>query len=176
MRENLGEIDLAAQHKLPQLITTEDIQGDVHMHTVETDGRNTIEEMAEAARAHGYKYMAITDHSKNLAFANGLDDQRALAHIKRIREAGNRTKELGSLPELKSTFWATDRSISPTDVLGANGHRYRQRALALQSGIATQMTERLLKAIANPNTSILGHPTGRQLLRRDGYPSTWTQS
>src|ERR1039457_1846847 len=87
MRENLGEIDLAQNHSLPQLITQADIQGDVHMHTVETDGRNTIEEMAEAAKARGYKYMAITDHSKNLAFANGLADTRAVAHIERIRAA-----------------------------------------------------------------------------------------
>src|SRR5580698_2613436 len=90
MRENLGEIDAAQNHTLPNLITQQDLQGDVHMHTVETDGRNTIEEMAEAARARGYKYMAITDHSKNLAFANGLDDQRALTHIQRIRETNQR--------------------------------------------------------------------------------------
>src|SRR5947208_4566828 len=88
MGENLGEIDLAQNHALPRLITQADLQGDVHMHTVETDGRNTIEEMAEAAKARGYKYMAITDHSKNLAFANGLDDKRAVEHIHRIREAG----------------------------------------------------------------------------------------
>src|ERR1700758_2445175 len=90
MRENLGEIDLAAAHKLPSLITQDDLQGDVHMHTVETDGKNTILEMAEAAKARGYEYMAITDHSKNLAFANGLDDQRALVHIQRIREVSDR--------------------------------------------------------------------------------------
>src|ERR1019366_9073198 len=72
MRENLGEIDLAKDHALPTLITQDDLQGDVNMHTVETDGKNTIEEKAEAAKARGYKYMAITDHSKNLAFANGL--------------------------------------------------------------------------------------------------------
>src|SRR5258708_23557250 len=95
MGENLGEIDLAQNHALPQLITQEDICGDVRMHTVETDGKNTIEEMAEAAKAHGYQYMAITDHSKNLAFANGLDDQRAVAHIARIREAG---KKLDGIP------------------------------------------------------------------------------
>src|SRR5271165_1776329 len=70
LRENLGEIDAAEKHTLPQLITEADLKGDVHMHTVETDGKNTIEEMAEAAKARGYQYMAITDHSKNLAFAN----------------------------------------------------------------------------------------------------------
>src|SRR6266436_7159719 len=78
MRENCGEIDLAEKHTLPELITQQDLQGDVHMHTVETDGRNSIQEMAEAARERGYKYMAITDHSKNLAFANGLYDKRAV--------------------------------------------------------------------------------------------------
>ncbi len=85
MRENCGEIDLAEKHCLPELIIQADLQGDVHMHTVETDGRNSIQEMAEAARERGYKYMAITDHSKNLAFANGLDDPRAVEHIARIR-------------------------------------------------------------------------------------------
>ena len=85
IRENLGELDAAETHTLPALISQTDLQGDVHMHTVETDGRNTIEEMAEAAKERGYKYMAITDHSKNLAFANGLDDKRAVEHIKRIR-------------------------------------------------------------------------------------------
>src|SRR2546423_429689 len=90
MRENLGEIDLADKHALPTLITLEDLQGDIHMHTVATDGRNTIEEKAETARAHRHKYMAITDHSKNLAFANGLDDKRAVEHITRIRKAAEK--------------------------------------------------------------------------------------
>src|SRR5437016_5218640 len=90
LRENQGEIEAAEKHTLPQLIKEKDLQGDVHMHTVETDGRCTIEEMAEAARARGYKYMAITDHSKNLAFANGLDDKRALEHIQRIRKSNEK--------------------------------------------------------------------------------------
>src|SRR5205085_8810411 len=87
LRENCGEIEAAENHALPNLITEADLQGDVHMHTVETDGRCTIEEMADAARQRGYAYMAITDHSKNLAFANGLDDERALKHIEKIRQA-----------------------------------------------------------------------------------------
>src|SRR5258708_6340385 len=87
MRENLGEIDLAKDNSLPALITQAHLRGDVHMHTIETDGRNTIEEMAGAAKARGYQYLAITDHSKNLAFANGLDDTRAVAHIAKIRAA-----------------------------------------------------------------------------------------
>src|SRR5580698_4994148 len=86
LRENGGEIEAAAAHTLPQLITLADIRGDLHMHTEATDGRDTIRQMAEAALARGLAYIAITDHSKNLAMTNGLDDARALAHIRRIRE------------------------------------------------------------------------------------------
>src|SRR5580692_219790 len=86
LRENLGEIERAAQHRLPQLIDATHIRGDLHMHTNATDGHNTIREMAEAALAVGYSYIAITDHSKNLAMTNGLDDARALEHVQRIRE------------------------------------------------------------------------------------------
>jgi DNA polymerase (family 10) len=168
MRENLGEIDLAAAHKLPQLITAADLQGDVHMHTVETDGRNTIEEMAEAARAHGYKYMAITDHSKNLAFANGLDDQRALAHIARIRAANERIEGIQIFAGIEVDILGegnldlSDDVLSQMDIVIASIHsQFNLDPL--------KMTERLLKAIENPNTSIIGHPTGRQLLRRDAY-------
>jgi DNA polymerase (family X) len=168
MRENLGEIDLAAQHNLPALITAADLQGDVHMHTVETDGKNTIEEMAEAAREHGYKYIAITDHSKNLAFANGLDDKRALVHIQRIREVSDRMNGIKIFAGIEVDILGdgdldlSDDVLSQMDVVIASVHSQFSQERA-------QMTERLLKAIANPNTSILGHPTGRQLLRRDAY-------
>jgi DNA polymerase (family X) len=168
MRENLGEIDLAAEHKLPELITATDLQGDVHMHTVETDGKNTIEEMAEAAQAHGYKYIAITDHSKNLAFANGLDDKRALAHIQRIREASDRMSGIKIFAGIEVDILGdgdldlSDEVLAQMDVVIASVHSQFSQDRA-------KMTERLLKAIENPNTSILGHPTGRQLLRRDAY-------
>src|SRR5208337_5637845 len=85
LRENTGEIEAAEKHELPDLITVQDIRGEVHMHTIETDGKNTIAEMAEAAKQRGYRYIAITDHSKNLAMANGLDDKRAIQHIARIK-------------------------------------------------------------------------------------------
>jgi DNA polymerase (family X) len=168
MRENLGEIDLAAEHKLPELITAADLQGDVHMHTVETDGKNTIEEMAEAARAHGYKYIAITDHSKNLAFANGLDDKRALAHIQRIRDASDRMNGIKIFAGIEVDILGdgdldlSDEVLAQMDVVIASVHSQFSQDRA-------KMTERLLKAIENSNTSILGHPTGRQLLRRDAY-------
>jgi DNA polymerase (family X) len=168
LRENQGEIEAAANHTLPALISLGDIQGDVHMHTVETDGRCTIEEMAEAARARGYKYMAITDHSKNLAFANGLDDKRALEHIQRIRSANEKLNGIRIFAGVEVDILAdgsldlSDSVLAEMDVVIASVHSHFNQTRA-------QMTERLLKAIANPNVSLIGHPTGRILLRRDAY-------
>jgi len=88
LRENHGEIEAAAEGRLPELVELEDIRGDLHMHTTETDGRATLEEMAEAARERGYAYIAITDHSKALAMANGLDERRAVEFARRVREIG----------------------------------------------------------------------------------------
>jgi len=168
MRENLGEIDLAQNHSLPRLIAQEDLQGDVHMHTVETDGRNTIDEMAEAAKARGYKYMAITDHSKNLAFANGLDDKRAVEHIHRIREAGKRIGGIAIFAGIEVDILAdgdldlSNDVLAQMDIVIASVHSVFNQEPA-------KMTERLIKAIENSNTSLIGHPTGRILLRRDSY-------
>ena len=168
LRENQGEIEAAANHALPKLLELSDIRGDVHMHTVETDGRNTIEEMAGAAQEHGYEYMAITDHSKNLAFANGLTDERALEHIKRIRAANKKAKdirifagiEVDILPD--GALDLSDVVLAQMDVVIASVHsQFNQDRDA--------MTARLLKAIENPHVSVIGHPTGRLLLRRDAY-------
>ena len=168
LRENLGEIEAAATHTLPVLVELSDIRGDVHMHTVETDGRNTIEEMAEAARARGYEYMAITDHSKNLAFANGLTDERAIAHIGKIRAIGKTMKGIRILAGIEvdilgdGSLDLSDSVLEQMDIVIASVHsQFNQDRAA--------MTERLLRAIENPNTSLIGHPTGRLLLRRDAY-------
>jgi DNA polymerase (family 10) len=166
LRENLGEIDAAEKHALPTLISQADLQGDVHMHTVETDGRNTIEEMAEAAHAHGYQYMAITDHSKNLAFANGLDDKRAVEHIQRIRAANVEGIRIFAGVEVDiladGTLDLSDSVLEQMDLVIASVHSHFTQS-------SNEMTDRLLKAVENPNTSFLGHPTGRMLLRRDAY-------
>jgi DNA polymerase (family 10) len=168
LRENLGEIEAAAGHTLPMLVELSDIRGDVHMHTVETDGRNTIEEMAEAARERGYEYMAITDHSKNLAFANGLTDERALEHIARIRAVEKKMKGIRIFAGVEvdilgdGSLDLSDSVLEQMDIVIASVHSQFNQDRAT-------MTDRLLKAIANPNTSLIGHPTGRQLLRRDAY-------
>jgi DNA polymerase (family X) len=168
LRENTGEIEAAEEGKLPHLITESDIRGDVHMHTVETDGKCTIEEMVLAARARGYQYMAITDHSKNLAFANGLDDKRALEHIQRIRGVAQKIEGITVLAGIEVDILAegeldlSDSVLEQMDIVIASVHSHFNQDSA-------QMTDRLLKAIANPNTSLIGHPTGRMLLRREGY-------
>jgi DNA polymerase (family X) len=168
LRENCGELEAAAEHSLPTLLEQRDIQGDVHMHTVETDGRNTIEEMAEAARDLGYRYMAITDHSKNLAFANGLDDKRAEEHIRRIRQANEQIEGIRIFAGIEvdilgdGTLDLSDSVLEQMDLVIASVHSHFGQSPA-------EMTERLLKAVSNPNTSFIGHPTGRLLLRRDAY-------
>jgi DNA polymerase (family X) len=169
LRENCGEIEAAERHALPQLVSEADLEGDVHMHTVETDGRNTIEEMAEAARKRGYRYMAITDHSKNLAFANGLDDKRAIEHIQRIRAAEDQIGAIRIFAGVEvdilgdGSLDLSDSVLAQMDLVIASVHSHFNQSPA-------EMTDRLLKAIENPNTSLIGHPTGRVLLRRDAYP------
>ena len=169
LREDLGEIEAAAQHRLPVLIEQSDIRGDLHMHTNATDGKNTIREMAEAALERGYSYIAITDHSKNLAMTNGLDDARALEHIARIRAVDR--EMAGSIrifPGIEVDILVdgaldlSDDVLAQMDVVVASVHSYFNQP-------AKQMTERILRAIENPFVRILGHPTGRLLLRREPY-------
>jgi DNA polymerase (family 10) len=168
LRESCGEIEAAAEHRLPKLIRAEDLRGEVHMHTVETDGKCTIEEMAEAAKERGYKYIAITDHSKNLAFANGLDDKRAVQHSARIHAANEQIKGITIMAGIEVDILSdgeldlSDSVLEQMDVVVASVH-------SAFSQEPQQMTDRLLRALSNKNVSILGHPTGRLLLRRDAY-------
>lgn len=168
LRENCGELEAAEKGELPELIAESDIQGDVHMHTIATDGRCTIEEMATAARERGYKYMAITDHSKNLAFANGLDDQRAEEHIRKIRSVAKKIDGIAIFAGIEVDILAegeldlSDPVLEQMDLVIASVHSHFQQE-------PQQMTDRLLRAISNPHVSLIGHPTGRILLRREGY-------
>ena len=173
MRENCGELDAAAAHTVPQLITHADIRGDLHMHTQATDGRDTIRAMAEAAMARGLKYIAITDHSKNLAMTNGLDDARALEHVRRIREVDRELhSEFGDkirvLPGIEVDILADgsidleDSTLAQMDIVIGSVHSAFNQP-------KEEMTERVLRAIENPHIRILGHPTGRKVLNREPY-------
>src|SRR5271163_1049170 len=169
LRENCGELEAAATHTLPELITLADIRGDLHMHTDATDGRDTIRQMAEAALARGLKYIAITDHSKNLAMTNGLDDARALAHIQRIREVDAEMEgRIRVLPGIEVDILADgsldldDSTLAEMDIVVASVHSHFNQPIE-------EMTTRVLRALENPHVRILGHPTGRKVLGREPY-------
>jgi DNA polymerase (family 10) len=169
LRENLGEIEAAARHALPRLIDATDIRGDLHMHTTATDGHNTIREMAEAALAVGYRYIAITDHSKNLAMTNGLDDQRALKHVERIRAVDREMKgQIRVFAGIEVDILADgaldleDETLAQMEIVIASVHTHFSQS-------REEMTQRILRAIENPYVRILGHPTGRLLLRREPF-------
>jgi DNA polymerase (family 10) len=170
LRENCGEVEAAAEGRLPELVEMRDIRGDLHMHTTETDGRASLEEMAEAARARGYEYAAITDHSKALAMANGLDETRVVAFAKQVRErnqAGGLGIRLFSGIECDilrdGSMDLADDALAELDIVIGSVHSHMNMESA-------EMTDRLLRALECPHLRVLGHPTGRILLHRDPFP------
>jgi DNA polymerase (family X) len=168
IRENCGEIEAAEEHRLPKLVRREDIKGDLHMHTTASDGKCSIEEMAEAARALGHQYIAIADHSKSVTIANGLDEKRMAAHIKKLRAANGKDSGIRILAGAEVDILKdggldySKELLSELEVVVCSVHSYMNLDRAA-------MTDRLLAAIENPYTQIIGHPTGRLLLRRDPY-------
>jgi len=170
LRENTGEIEAAEENRLPELVELAHIRGDLHMHTTETDGRATLEEMAAAARERGYEYLAITDHSKALAMANGLDEKRVVELARRVREI-NRDGALGirvfsgiECDILKDgTLDLANDALAELDLVIGSVHSH----MSLE---AAEMTDRLLRALECPHLRIVGHPTGRMLLQRESYP------
>jgi DNA polymerase (family X) len=169
LRENQGEIEAAEAGTLPNLIELADIRGDLHMHTLESDGRATLEEMAATAKARGYKYIAITDHSKALAMANGLDETRVVRFAAQVRDMDQHALGIHVFSGLECDIKRDgkmdieDDALAELDVVVASVHSY----MNLESA---EMTDRLLAAIENPYVKIIGHPTGRTLLHREGFP------
>ena len=169
LREMRGELESAQTKSLPRLIDGADLRGDLHLHTTESDGKDDLREMASAARESGLEYIAITDHSKSLAMANGLDEHRALAHCARIRalDAGGAGVRLlaGIECDIKrdGSLDLADDCLAALDLVVASVHSAFEQD-------SQQMTDRLLRAIENPHVDILGHPTGRRLLKREPYP------
>ena len=169
LREDTGEIELAARGAVPALIEAADYRGDLHCHTVASDGTATIDEMAEAARALGRAYLAITDHSVSQRQANGLDTGRLLAHAEAVREANARTDGIELLAGTECDILADgrldydDATLAELDWVIASPH------VALRQG-ARAATIRLLCAIENPYVNAIGHPTGRLIGTRAGLP------
>jgi DNA polymerase (family 10) len=168
LREMTGEIEAAEAHKLPQLVALADIRGDLQMHTTASDGRNSIEEMGEAAKKLGYEYIALTDHSKAVTVANGMDDKRTLAQIKKIRAAQERVPGIRLLAGIEvdilknGSLDLSNDVLAQLDVVVASIHSFMNLD-------REAMTDRILAAIENPYTQILAHPTGRLLLRRESF-------
>jgi DNA polymerase (family X) len=168
LREMRGEIEAAEEGRLPDLVTLADIRGDLQMHTTASDGRNSIEEMGEAARDLGYAYIALTDHSKAVTVANGMDERRTLAQIKKIRAANERVPGIRLLAGIEvdikkdGSLDLADDVLAQLDVVVASVHSFMNMESA-------EMTDRILAAIENKYTQIIAHPTGRLVLRRDPF-------
>jgi DNA polymerase (family 10) len=166
LRENRGEIEAAIDRRLPRLISQSDLVGDLHMHTTETDGRDDLETMAAAAHRLGHRYIAITDHSKALAMANGLDETRALAHAARVRALNGRFEGLTLLAGIECDILPdgrldlADDCLAQLDVVVASVHSHFSQEPA-------QMTDRVLRALESRWVDVLGHATGRRLLQRE---------
>jgi len=168
LREMRGEVEAAAQHTLPRLVDRADLRGDLHMHTTETDGKDDIRAMAEAARVAGLEYIAITDHSQSLAMANGLDEHRALAHAERIRAIDREGLGVRLLAGIECDIRPDGSLDLADDCLAA----LDLVVVSVHSGFNQdrhQMTDRIMRAIEHPHVDIVGHPTGRLILRREPY-------
>jgi len=168
LREDRGEITLGSNGELPKLIELSDIRADLHTHTTASDGRWSIEENALAMAARGYHTVAITDHSKGQAQANGLNEERLVRHIHAVRKVAKKLRGkinvlAGSEVDILAdgTLDYADELLAELDVVVASPH-------AALSQEPKKATARLLKAIENPYVTILGHPTGRLVLRREG--------
>lgn len=169
LRENLGEIELAEAHALPKLVEQSQIRGDLHMHTTATDGRASLEEMAEAAKALGYEYIAITDHSKAIAMAFGLDEARVVEFartVRKLNESGHLGIQIFSGLECDimkdGTMDIAWDALAELDVVIGSVHNNMNLE-------PEAMTERYLRALECPHLTALGHPTGRLLLHRDAF-------
>lgn len=168
LRENRGEIEAAASGTLPRLIARGDLRGDLHCHTTATDGRDTIEAMAAAARAAGLSYLAIADHTQSLAMVGGLDEAAVLEHAARIRAVSARLEGIEVLAGIEcdirpdGTLDLDEACLQQLDLVVASVHS----AFDLDEA---KMTARVLRAIASPHVDVLAHPTGRLLLRRAPY-------
>jgi DNA polymerase (family X) len=168
LRENRGEIEAAERGDLPRLIALADLRGDLHMHTTATDGHADAETMAKAARAVGLSYIAITDHSRALAMANGLDEAGALSHARQVRELNERLDGITVLAGIEcdirpdGAMDLADDCLAQLDIVIASVHSAFNQEEA-------QMTDRILRAIECPWVDVIGHPTGRLILRREGY-------
>lgn len=167
LREDRGEFDLAESGTLPELVEVDDIRGDLHMHTTASDGTASIVEMASAAKALGRKYIAITDHSKRVSMARGLDEKRLRKHWQEIDEANEKLKGITVLKGVECDILEDARMDLADDVLAEADWV----VAVLHYGLTQpgdQIMKRLLAAVRHPHVDAIGHPSGRLIGRRKG--------
>lgn len=165
LRENRGEIKAAAEHCLPHLIELSDLRGDLHTHTLATDGRNSIAEMAKKARELGHEYLAITDHSQHVHVAHGLDVARLKKHIENIERANELVSGIKLLKGIEVDIMADGSLDLPNSILAELDIRICSVHYQLKMS-KMDMTERIIRAMDNPYFNVLGHPTGRLIFKR----------
>ncbi len=173
LREHRREFEWADSGTLPKLVTVADIQGDLHMHTTASDGAATIEEMALAAKARGLKYIAITDHSKRVSMANGLDADRLREHWKAIRAAEKHISGIDILCGIECDILEDATMDLPDDVLAEADWVIAVLHYGLKQP-GPQIMKRLMTAVKNPHVDIIGHCTGRMIGRREGADINFT--
>jgi DNA polymerase (family 10) len=169
LREGLGETDAAERDALPKLVTLNDVKGVLHCHTLYSDGKATIADMAAAARERGYSYIGITDHSQSAFYANGMPRERFLAQLEEIDDVNATLTDFRVLKGVEADILADGRIDYDDDVLD----RLDFVVASIHSRFAMDrdgMTARILRALDDPRVTILGHPTGRLLLSRQPYP------
>ncbi len=168
LREDRGELEAARAGKLPHLVRVEDLRGDLHAHTLKTDGRFSLEEMAEAARKRGYEYLAITNHSQRVTMARGYDAKRLTREIERIDKLNEDLGEFTVLKGIEVDILEDGSLDLPGDVLQRLDFTVCSIHYNWNLGREEQ-TERILRAMDDPHFTILGHPTGRLLGEREPY-------
>lgn len=170
LREDRGEVDAAERGTLPELITVADIRGDLHSHTTASDGVATIEQMAEAAIQRGYKFLAVTDHSKSQAIANGLTAERLLKHVKAIHQVNEQMKgRIRLFAGCEVDILVDGRLDFEPEVLAELDYVVASPHVSLKQDEA-KATDRLVRAIESRYVNVIGHPTGRLIDRRAGLP------
>lgn len=169
LRENTGEIEAAIEHRLPKLIEADDIRGVFHCHSDYSDGRATIEKMALAARELGFEFLGIADHSQSAGYVNGLKPDRVIKQREEIEALNRQLAPFVIFAGIESDILQNGALDYPDEVLASFDYIVASVHGQFTGGEA-QMTERIVRAVSNPYTTMLGHPTGRILLTRDGYP------